>query len=60
MRRGQLRVMNDAHIVIEDRVLAAIQLQEALCICHPKILEVQQTMRYVLSDQLNKPGKSSE
>ena len=50
MRRGQLRVMSDAHIVIEDSVFVAIQLQEALCICHAEILEVQQAMRYIFSD----------
>jgi hypothetical protein len=36
--------MTDIHIVIEDRVLVAIQLQEALGICHSEILEVQQGM----------------
>ena len=60
MRRGKLRVMTDAHIVIEDGVLAAIQLQEALCICHPEILKVQQAMRNIFPNQLDKPDKSGE
>ena len=60
MRRAQLRVTNNVHIVIEDCMLVAIQLQDALCIRHSEVLEVQQGMGQVLSDQLNKPGKLSE
>jgi hypothetical protein len=52
--------MTDAHIVIEDGVLAAIQLQEALCICYSEILKVQQAMRDIFPNQLDKPGKTSE
>lgn len=52
--------MNNVHIVIEDSMLVAIQLQNALGICHSEILEVQQGMGQVFSNQLNKPGKLSE
>ena len=41
-------------------MLVAIQLQDALCIRHSEILEMQQGMGQVFSDQLNKPGKLSE
>jgi hypothetical protein len=52
--------MNNVHIVIEDSMFVAIQLQDALGICHPEILEVQQGMGQIFSNQLNKSGKSSE
>jgi hypothetical protein len=53
-------VTNNVHIVIEDSMFVAIQLQDALGICHSEILEVQQGMGQVFSNQLNKPGKLSE
>jgi hypothetical protein len=46
-----------AHIIIEDSMFAAIRLQEALGIRYSEILEVQQRMGQVFSNQLNKPGK---
>ena len=46
-----------AHIVIEDSMFAAIRLQEALGIRNSEILEVQQRMGQVFSNQLNKPDK---
>jgi hypothetical protein len=60
MRRAQLRVTINVHIVIEDCMLVAIRLQDALRVRHSEILEVQQGMGQVFPDQLNKPGKLSE
>jgi hypothetical protein len=52
--------MVNVHIVIEDSMFVAIQLQEALGVRHSEILEVQQGMGQVFSNQLHKPGKSGE
>jgi hypothetical protein len=52
--------MIDVHIVVENSMLVTIQFQDALGIRHSKILEVQQRMGQMFSNQLHKPGKLSK
>ena len=46
------------HIVVEDRVLIVVHVQQSLRVVYAEVLEVQQTMRIVFAHELDESGRA--
>lgn len=42
-----------AHVIVEHGVLVSIHVEEALCIAYTEVLEVEETVRVILANELD-------